>query len=162
MKPRYQDVKASEIPEVVLDNGVKIRVICGEINGTRGPVKDIIIDPEYLDITVPAGVEYVHSTKRGYTVFVYVVGGIGEAWGHGGMEAGKQGSAKHVVENQTLVLYDDGDQVSIKAGEESVRFLLIAGKPLKEPVAWGGPIVMNTKDELNLAFEEFRSGKFIK
>jgi redox-sensitive bicupin YhaK (pirin superfamily) len=162
MKPRYQDVKASEIPEVVLDNGVKIRVICGEINGVSGPVKDIIIDPEYLDITVPAGTEYVHPTKRGYTVFVYVIDGSMEAWGHGGMEAGKQGSGEIVVENETLVHFEDGDEVKVRADGGPVRFLLVSGKPLNEPISWGGPIVMNTKDELDLAFEEYRSGRFIK
>ena len=167
MKPRYQDIKASEIPEVVLENGVKIRVICGEINGTSGPVKDIIIDPEYLDITVPAGTEYFHPTKLGYTIFIYVIGGRGvtggrEAGRHGGMEAGEHGGMENVVENETLVLYNDGEQVYMKAEGEAVRFLLIAGKPLNEPIAWGGPIVMNTQEELDLAFEEFRSGKFIK
>jgi quercetin 2,3-dioxygenase len=154
MKPRYQDVKVSEIPEIVLDNSVKIRVICGEINGVKGPVQDIIIDPEYLDITVPAGVEYLHPTKRGYTAFVYVIGGSGEA--------GEQGSGEVVIGNRTLVLFEDGDQIRIKADKDFVRFLLISGKPLNEPIAWGGPIVMNTKEELNLAFEEFRSGRFIK
>jgi quercetin 2,3-dioxygenase len=170
MKPRYQDVKASEIPEVVLDNGVKIRVICGEIDGFTGPVKDIVIDPEYLDITVPAGTEYFHPTKRGYTVFIYVIGGRMEAWGQGGMEAGErgsgeawgQGSGEGVIGNRTLVLYEDGDQIRIKADSAFIRFLLISGKPLNEPISWGGPIVMNTKEELNLAFEEYRSGRFIK
>jgi hypothetical protein len=152
MKPRYQDVKAEDIPEIVLENSVKLRVICGEINGVKGPVKDIIIDPEYLDITVPTGTEYFHPTKKGYTVFIYVIGGKGET--------GESGD--NVVENQTLVLYEDGDQIRIKPSDAYVRFLLISGKPLNEPIAWGGPIVMNTKDELNLAFEEFRSGRFIK
>jgi quercetin 2,3-dioxygenase len=150
MKPRYQDVKASTIPEIVLDNGVKIRVICGEVNGTKGPVQDIIIDPEYLDITVPDGVEYVHTTKQGYTVFIYVIGGKGE------MGTGER------VENETLVLFEDGDQIIVKAVGGSVRFLLVSGKPLHEPIAWGGPIVMNTDEELDLAFREFRSGAFIK
>ena len=180
MKPRYQDFKASTIPEVVLDNGVKIRIICGEINGVHGPVQDIIIDPEYLDVKVPAGTEYFHPTKRGYTVFIYVIGGKGatgesmEARGHGGMEAGNQESwstrpddtgrsgREEVIGNETLVLYDDGDQVRIKAEGEFVRFLLISGKPLNEPISWGGPIVMNTKEELDLAFREFRGGTFIK
>jgi quercetin 2,3-dioxygenase len=168
MKPRYQDVKASEIPEVVLDNGVKIRVICGEVNGFTGPVKDIIIDPEYLDITVPAGTEYFHPTKRGYTAFIYVIGGKGVTGGQGEEETGRQGDketrgkGEKLVENGMLVLYENGDQIGIKTDDSFVRYLLISGKPLKEPISWGGPIVMNTKEELNLAFEEFRSGRFIK
>jgi redox-sensitive bicupin YhaK (pirin superfamily) len=176
MKPRYQDVKAAEIPEVVLDNGVRIRVICGEINGTKGPVKDIIIDPEYLDITVPAGTEYFHPTKAGYTAFVYVIGGGMEGGRQGDRETGGPGEketggpgeketggpGEGLVGNGTLVLYEDGDHVRIKAAGPFVRLLLISGKPLNEPIAWGGPIVMNTKEELNLAFEEFRSGRFIK
>jgi quercetin 2,3-dioxygenase len=150
MRPRYQDVKAADIPDITLENEVKIRVICGDINGIKGPVRDIVIDPEYLDITVPAGIDYRHPTKRGYTVFIYVI--------DGGMEAGGLGDLK----NRTLVLFEDGDSVTVKASEEGVRFLFISGKPLNEPIAWGGPIVMNTKEELDLAFEEFRTGKFIK
>jgi redox-sensitive bicupin YhaK (pirin superfamily) len=170
MKPRYQDIRASEIPEILLENSVKLRVICGEINGIKGPVQDIIIDPEYLDITVPSGIEYLHPTKQGYTVFVYVIGGSMEAGGHGGMGAGghgsmeawKHGSREIVVENETLILYEDGDEIRIKAAGSFVRLLLISGKPLNEPISWGGPIVMNTKEELDLAFEEFRAGRFIK
>jgi hypothetical protein len=160
MKPRYQDVKASTIPEVVLDNGIKIQVICGEIDGEHGPVQDIIIDPEYLDITVPAGLEYYHPTKRGYTVFIYVIDGKGKTGG--GMEAGEQGGMEVGIENETLVLFDDGDEVKIKADRGPVRFLLVSGKPLHEPIAWGGPIVMNTDEELDQAFREFRSGTFIR
>jgi len=157
MDPRYQDIKSADIPEAELDNGVKIRIICGEVNGISGPVKDIVIEPEYLDITIPAGVEYSHPTKKGHTVFVYVIGGSMETWGHGGGEEGD------FIGNRTLILFDDGDQVTLKAAEgEPVRFLLVAGKPLHEPISWGGPIVMNTKEELNRAFEEYRSGTFIK
>jgi redox-sensitive bicupin YhaK (pirin superfamily) len=160
MPPRYRDVKAAETPELILENGVKVRIICGEINDTKGPVKDIITDPEYLDITVPAGAEYFHPTKKGYTVFIYVIDGKGVTGGSG--EAGMQGSGEAMVQNETLVLYGDGDRVNVRSEGESLRFLLIAGKPLNEPVAWGGPIVMNTEEELDLAFEEYRSGRFIK
>jgi len=152
MHPRYQDVKAADIPELKLDNGVKIRIICGEINGIKGPVRDIIIDPEYLDISIPPDTGYFHPTKKGYTVFVYVIEGTGNTGVHN----------ETSVDNHTLILYDDCDQVSFKTGGESMRFLLVAGKPLNEPIAWGGPIVMNTQDELDLAFEEYRSGRFIK
>jgi redox-sensitive bicupin YhaK (pirin superfamily) len=149
MAPRYQDVKAAEIPGMVFENGVKIRVICGVINHVSGPVKDIIIDPEYLDITVPAGTTFLHPTKKGYTVFIYVIGGKGN-------------TGDTAVDNETIVLYEDGEQLEITTDEEPMRFLLVAGKPLNEPIEWGGPIVMNTTEELDLAFEEYRSGRFIK
>jgi redox-sensitive bicupin YhaK (pirin superfamily) len=152
MRPRYQDIKATDVPEVTVDKGVKIRVLCGEINGKKGPVRDIIIDPEYLDITVPANTEYFHPTKKGYTVFIYVIGG-------NGMTGGQEGQT---IRNETLVLFKDGDQVNLKAGDEPLRLLLISGKPLNEPIAWGGPIVMNTQEELDNAFEEYRNGTFIK
>jgi len=152
MQPRYQDVKSSEIPEVVLENGIRIRVISGELDEINGPVQDIITDPEYLDITLPAGTSYSHPTKRGYTAFIYVIGGKGvTGW-----------DDPEIVENETLVLYDDGTQVAVRAEDSYIRFLLITGKPLHEPIAWGGPIVMNTKEELETAFEEFRKGKFIR
>ncbi|MFO7614614.1 MAG: pirin family protein [Bacteroidales bacterium] len=150
--PRYQDVKAADIPILTLENSVEIRVICGEINGVNGPVKDIVIDPEYLDITIPAGKAYFHPTKKGYTVIVYVIGGTGTTGD----------DQQEPIQNTSLVLYNDGDQVSLTAGDETLRLLFISGKPLHEPIAWGGPIVMNTREELNLAFEEFKSGNFIK
>lgn len=167
MPPRYQEVKAADMPEVTLEDGVRIRVICGEINGIKGPVRDIIIDPEYLDISIPAGKVYSHPTKKGYTVFAYIIlgngtTGTGEEGKRGPGEEEKSGKGENFVENRMLVLYDDGDQVSFKTGEDGVRFLLISGKPLNEPIAWGGPIVMNTQEELETAFEEYQDGTFIK
>jgi redox-sensitive bicupin YhaK (pirin superfamily) len=153
MTPRYQEIQSKDIPVVSLENGVKIKIICGQVNGVQGPAKDIVIDPEYLDITIPPGVQYDHPTKSGYTAFAYIIGGKGET-------GDETKSAE--VENQWLVLYQDGDQVHFKAGPGGMRILFVSGKPLGEPIAWGGPIVMNTQDELDLAFEEFRSGKFIK
>jgi redox-sensitive bicupin YhaK (pirin superfamily) len=152
MKPRYREIKSKDIPAVSLEKGIQIKVICGEINGVLGPAKDIVIDPEYLDITIPPGTEYYHPTKKGYTAFAYVIGGKGET--------GAEKSA--TVEDTWLVLYNDGEQVRFAAGSEGMRVLFVSGKPLEEPIAWGGPIVMNTQEELDLAFEEFRSGKFIK
>jgi len=152
MKPRYQDVKSNDVPELVIDGGTRIKILCGTVNGVQGPVRDIIIDPEYLDITIPGQTEYIHKTKKGYTVFLYVIGGKG----HTG------GDNKTFIENEMIILYEDGDQVVIRTDKESVRFLLLSGKPLGEPVAWGGPIVMNTREELDLAFEEYRNGNFIK
>jgi len=152
MPPRYQDIKSVLIPEITLDRNVKIRVICGEVEGNRGPVKDIVIDPEYLDISIPSSTTYTHPTTPGYTVFCYVFEGRGTT--------GK--AQKTEVENETLVLFEDGEEVTFRAEKEGMRLLLVSGKPLGEPIAWGGPIVMNTREELDLAFTEFRSGRFIK
>jgi len=152
MGPRYRDVKSGQVPEVRLANGVKVKVICGTVQGRQGPVRDIIIDPEYLDVHIPAHAVFAHRTKRGHTVFAYVIEGKGR---FGGKEGGIAG-------NGTAVLFNDGDEVTADAPDDAVRFLLISGKPIKEPVAWYGPIVMNTEEELETAFEEYRNGTFIK
>ncbi len=169
MDPRYRDVRSSEVPEVVTDSGAKIKVICGTVNGTAGPVTDIVTDPEYLDVTLPAKAEFTHSTRRGYTVFAYIIGGKGffcneripfayDAEGLNYFDFGRQ----PFVSNEMLVHFNDGDLISAAADEEPFRFLLISGKPIREPIAWYGPIVMNTQEELRIAFEEFQSGTFIK
>jgi redox-sensitive bicupin YhaK (pirin superfamily) len=169
MNPRYRDVKANQIPEVSTAKGAKIRIISGEVKGTKGPVRDIITDPEYLDIEVPSGSEFVHPTKPGYTVFAYVIQGKGyfcrkknpftyEMEGENYFDLQRN----PFVANGSMVLFDDGEQISVSTEEESVRFLLMSGKPLGEPVAWYGPIVMNTQEELRIAFEEYRNGTFIR
>jgi redox-sensitive bicupin YhaK (pirin superfamily) len=169
MDPRYREVKANQIPEVSTDKGAKVRIIAGEVKGTKGAVRDIVTDPEYLDIEVPAGAEYVHPTKPGYTVFAYVIQGKGyfckeknpftyEMEGENYFDLRRN----PFVSNGGLVLFDDGEQITVSTEEEPVRFLLVSGKPLSEPVAWYGPIVMNTQEELQLAFEEYRNGTFIK
>jgi len=150
--PRYRDVKKDTIPEVTIDNGVKVKVIAGEVNGIIGPVRDIVIDPEYLDVSVPAGKSFSHATKKGHTVFAYTVEGEGY------FDPAKE----KLLEKESLVIYEDGDSVNISSSDNPLRFLLISGKPLKEPVAWYGPIVMNTQEELEKAFEEYRNGTFIK
>jgi redox-sensitive bicupin YhaK (pirin superfamily) len=152
MDPRYRDIKRGQVPEVLLDSGTKIKVICGSVGTQEGPVRDIVIEPEYLDVTVPAGKEFAHDTKRGHTVLAYVIGGAGF------FDSEKSGRIK----NGSLCLYEDGDQCVIAAEKEPVRFLLISGKPINEPVAWYGPIVMNTEEELETAFEEYRNGTFLK
>ena len=152
MDPRYRDVKSGEIPEVSTDGGAKIKIIAGTTAGTRGPAQEIIIDPDYLDVTVPAGSLFVHPTSPGYTVFAFVF--LGTAY----FEAQK----KSLVASDHLVLFDDGDHITVTTEDEPVRFLLISGKPIREPVAWYGPIVMNTEEELRTAFEEFQNGTFIK
>jgi len=152
MEPRYRDVKSADIPEVELDGGVRVKVIAGEVSGFKGPVGDIVIDPEYLDVTVPAGAVFVHEVPADHNVFAYTIEGEGFFDAGGGKPAGKE----------TVLRYGDGDSVRIEAGYEQLRLLLVSGRPLKEPVAWGGPIVMNTDEELKLAFEEYRNGTFLK
>jgi redox-sensitive bicupin YhaK (pirin superfamily) len=149
MAPRYRDITADQIPVVEQENGTRIKVIAGSLGGVRGPMDDIVIDPEYLDCTVPVGQTFLHSTDPAYTAFIYVIGGKGLTDGQ-------------VLENGKVVLFEDGEQLAISAGDKPLRFLLLTGKPLNEPVAWRGPIVMNTKAELETAFREFQEGTFIK
>jgi redox-sensitive bicupin YhaK (pirin superfamily) len=169
MDPRYRDVKRDQIPEVELSNGTKIKVICGKVGDVQGPVRNIVIDPEYLDIAVPAGSEYIHPTKRGHTAFAYVIDGIGyfckekqplsyEIEGTNYFDMNREA----FLRNGDLVLFSDGDQVIVSTEKDPVRFLLLSGRPIGEPVAWYGPIVMNTRDELRIAFEEYNNGTFIK
>ncbi len=169
MDPRYRDIKSAQIPVVSLNNGTKIRVICGKVGNTQGPVQDIVTDPEYLDITVPAESEYSHPTKQGHKVLAYVIEGKGyfckekEPFSYE-MEGVNYFDMKRdpFLENGDLVLFDDGDQIVVSTEGDNVRFLLISGKPIGETVAWYGPIVMNTQDELRIAFEELNKGAFIK
>jgi quercetin 2,3-dioxygenase len=169
MDPRYRDVKGSDIPEVTLDHGVKVKVICGEVKGVKGAVHDIVIDPEYLDVTVPSKTTFTRSVKRGHTVFAYVIEGGGyfdqqrDAYAHD-VEGANYFDLKRecFVSPETLVQFDNGDEVSITTQGKPVRFLLVSGRPIGEPVAWYGPIVMNTQEELRIAFEEYEKGTFIK
>ena len=152
MDPRYRDITADEVPVVTLANDTVIKVICGRIGDVHGPVQAVVIDPELYDVTLPPAATFTHATKKTHTVFSYVHAGS--------VRFDEESDEMHG--NNTLVLYDKGEQVSITAGDEGVSLLLILGKPLKEPVAWGGPIVMNTQKELTLAFEEYKNGTFIK
>jgi len=169
MAPRYRDIKSLQVPEVNTTCGAKVKVICGNVEGTKGPVTGIVIEPEYLDVTVPAASEFVHKTTRGHTVMAYVIAGKGvfcdekdpfayDALGENYFDMERD----PFIHNKTAVLFDDGDQVTVSAQEGEVRFLLISGKPIGEPVAWYGPIVMNREEELSVAFEEYRNGTFIK
>jgi quercetin 2,3-dioxygenase len=169
MDPRYRDITAEQIPEVKLPGGVKVRVISGEVGGIKGPVQDIVIDPEYIDVAIPPNSEFRHPTKRGHTVFAYIIDGQGyfcreknpftyEMEGRNYFDIQRDS----FVGNGTLVLFEDGDQILAFTEEYPVRFLLISGKPIGEPVAWHGPIVMNTQEQLRVAFEEFNQGTFIK
>ena len=150
MNPRYQEITKAQIPEIDI-NQTSIRVIAGTLNGIQGPVKDIVIDPEYLDVSISEG-KFIHNVKAGYTVFAYILEGEGYF----------DQNQDQVVRSEQLVLFSDGTQVVVQATEKPLRFLLISGKPIKEPVAWYGPIVMNTDDEIKLAFEEYRNGTFLK
>jgi redox-sensitive bicupin YhaK (pirin superfamily) len=134
-------------------------VICGEVNKTKGPVTGIVCDPEYLDVTVPFQTNFTHHVCKGHTVFAYILSGKGVFEPQ--PEAFKY-SETHPLGPESLVVFDDGDTVSVSTGDESVRFLLISGKPLREPVAWYGPIVMNTQEDLRAAFEEYENGAFLK
>jgi hypothetical protein len=169
MDPRYRDVKSGEIPEAALAGGGKAKVISGRVNGVEGPVRDIVTDPEYLDVTVPGGGSFLHPVKGGHTAFAYVIDGKGyfdpgrDAYAR--EEVGKNYfdmDRQCVCDNGTLVLYGDGEAVSVAAGDGPVRFLFVSGKPIGEPVAWYGPIVMNTPEEIRTAFDEYRRGTFIK
>jgi quercetin 2,3-dioxygenase len=151
--PRYRSISASEIP-VVENGGATIRVICGECDGAQGPVHDIVASPKYLDVTLAPSTEWTHPTTLGHTVFVYLFEGSACFGPDKGVSiCDKRGS---------VVLFRDGDEVTIRAGEAGVRFLFVSGAPLGEPIAWGGPIVMNTRDELQQALDEYRNGTFVK
>lgn len=154
MDPRYRDVTAEMIPLIEQEGGVQIRLICGEVGGVQGPVQDIVIEPQYLDVTVPAGGQWEHPTRPGDTAFAYVIGGAGVF----------APDSAETLGNTALALFADGDRVQVRAapGAEPLRFLFISGRPLREPIAWYGPIVMNTQEELQQAFDEYRAGTFIK
>jgi redox-sensitive bicupin YhaK (pirin superfamily) len=151
MDPRYQEVKQGSIPVVKTGDGASVRVVAGEVEGVRGPVRDIVSDPEYLDVSIPAGKSFSHATKADHTVFAYVFEGEGIF----DPAAGASGDG-------TLVLYGPGSQIEVRTDDRPVRFLLVSGKPLQEPIAWYGPIVMNTQQEIRTAFREFEEGSFVK
>lgn len=152
MDPRYRDVKSDQIPMAELEGGTKVKVISGRIGRIEGPVRDIVVETEYLDVSIRGGKEFVHSIPKNRTAFAYIFEGDGK---FGSDQEKRYGS-------QELTLFGEGDSVAAKAGSSGMRFLLVSGRPLKEPVAWGGPIVMNTDEELDTAFRELRDGTFIK
>ena len=170
--PRYQDVPARDIPEVTDDDGTRVRVVCGEFWGKRGPVQGVAADPRYLDVWVPPGKRKSLAVETTRHAFAYVFEGsgtfreasqplepktevVGRPAAAGGGESGETG-------NRSLVLFDRGDEVTVQAGDQGIRFLLVSGKPIEEPVAWYGPIVMNTQEQLRQAYAELQDGTFIK
>ena len=168
--PRYQDIAAADIPVVTDDDGTAVRVITGDFWGKRGPVDGIAADPQYLDITVPAGRRKTFKVDTYRRAFAYVFQGAGafsDAAAPQGVRLekelmGREVNIRDMSGNRTLVRFGTGDEVTVQAGPEDIRFLLISGAPLEEPVAWHGPIVMNTRDELRTAMRELNNGTFIK
>ena len=168
--PRYQDVKGADIPEVTDDDGTVVRIVCGEFWGKRGPVDGIAADPRYLDVSVPPGVRKTLPVETERSAFAYVFAGSGtfaDASRPHGVLTEKEVDGQEILireqtGNRSLVLFDRGDEVTVQAGEEGIRFLLVSGKPIREPVAWYGPIVMNTQAEIEQAVAELRDGSFIR
>jgi len=168
--PRYQDVSSRDIPEVIDDDGTAVRVICGSFWGKTGPVDGIAADPRYLDVWVPAGQRKTLPVETSRHAFAYVFDGAGtfrdasepQAIRTDRVGAATEGPSAEETGNRSLVLFGSGDEVTVDAGERGIRFLLVSGKPLEEPVAWRGPIVMNTQEELRQAYDELRAGTFIK
>ncbi|MBN4054378.1 pirin family protein [Nitrospira defluvii] len=152
MAPRYRDIKGADIPIVSPEDQVKIKVICGEVCGTKGPIQEIVTDPQYLDISINADSNFEHKVNEGYTAFAYIIEG------EGFFDEGKT----QTILSENLVLFEDGNRIKISAKQQALRFLLISGKPIKEPIVWAGPIVMNTQTELDTAFKEYQNGTFIK
>ncbi|MGH9573919.1 MAG: pirin family protein [Candidatus Acidiferrales bacterium] len=168
-KPRYQEVKSGEIPDVTDDDGTHVRVVCGEFWGKKGPVEGVAADPIYLDISVPPGRRKSLPVEVVRHAFAYVFGGNGKFCNAseplavpteavGWLETTPPSHA----DDRALILFDRGDEIEIQAGEDGIRFLLVSGKPLEEPVAWYGPIVMNTQEQLRQAFNELEMGTFLK
>ena len=169
--PRYQDVKGADIPEVTDDDGTRVRVVCGEFWGKTGPVDGIAAEPSYLDVWVPPGARKRLAVETTRHAFAYIFAGSGKFANASDPRAvrtdridrsGEAAGPGTAVDNRTLVVFDRGDEVVVDAGPEGVRFLLVSGKPLAEPVAWYGPIVMNTEGELRQAFAELQDGTFLE
>jgi quercetin 2,3-dioxygenase len=167
--PRYQDIQAGAIPEVTDDDGTRVRVICGTFWGQSGPVEGVAADPQYLDVFVPPGRRRRLPVETTRHAFAYVFDGAGRFANASAPRpvatevVGADGAlAMSDVANRSLVLFDSGDEVVVEADDTGMRFLLVSGKPLGEPVAWAGPIVMNTRDELKQAFDEYQNGTFLK
>jgi redox-sensitive bicupin YhaK (pirin superfamily) len=167
--PRYQDVAAADIPDVVDDDGTRVRVVCGEFWGKKGPVEGVAADPRYIDVSVPPGRRKRLAVDRTNHAFAYVFAGSGtfrdasapQAIVTEQVDGATRRSLPDETENRSLVLFDRGDEVVVQARDHGIRFLLVSGKPIEEPVAWYGPIVMNTNRELQQAINELRNGTFI-
>jgi quercetin 2,3-dioxygenase len=167
--PRYQEIKSGEIPVVTDDDGTEARLVCGSFWGKRGPVEGIAANPVYIDVSVPPGKRKTLPVETMHHAFAYVFAGEGKFCNASGpldvpTEAAgwADASPSSQADNRSLVLFDRGDEVTVQAGDEGIRFLLVSGRPLQEPVAWYGPIVMNTQEQLRRAFEELEDGTFLE
>ena len=167
--PRYQEIKALEIPEITEDDGTQARLICGSFWGKKGPVDGIAADPVYVDVTIPPGKRKVIPVETTHHAFAYVFAGSGKFCNASEPLAVPTEGVKWLdttppkdADNRSLVLFDSGNEIAVQAGEEGIRFLLVSGKPLQEPIAWCGPIVMNTQKQLQQAYEELQEGTFLK
>lgn len=168
--PRYQDIPSSAIPEVTDDDGTRARIISGEFWGRRGPVEGVAADPNYLDISIPPGTKKILKVETTRNAFAYVFAGAGTFRDSSEPRAvltepaagGPDSAPVYDARNHSLVLFDRGDEIVAQAGPEGLRFLLVSGRPLEEPVAWYGPIVMNTQDQLQQAMRELKDGTFIR
>jgi redox-sensitive bicupin YhaK (pirin superfamily) len=149
--PRYQEIKSDDIPVVKEKDGTEVRVVCGRFGKTTGPVQGVAADPTYLDVFVSAGNTQTIPIEANHNAFAYVFGGNGEF-----------GEPEKEADDRTLVVFGKGDEISVRAGKNGIRFLLVSGKPLNEAIAWYGPIVMNTQAELQQAFQELENGTFLK
>jgi quercetin 2,3-dioxygenase len=169
MDPRYRGIVAADIPSIELPDGPTIKVIAGRLGKVQGPIHDVVTDPEYLDVIIPARSQFAHATVPGHTVFAYIIDGKAcfcqernpysyDVHGANYFDI----SREPLLGDGSVVLFGDGSQVFVTTEDYAVRFLLVSGKPIGEPVAWYGPIVMNTMDELRTAFDEFNNGTFIK
>ena len=154
-EPRYQNITSEQIPQVQHEDGVKIRVIAGEVDGVKGPVTEIFANPTYLDISIPPDKMFSQPIERGHAAFAYIFEGAGM------FENGDQNTGKP-FSSPRLIVFSDGDYVSAHAADQGVRFLLVSGKPLNEPIARWGPFVMNTREEIEQTLEEIKNGTFIK
>jgi redox-sensitive bicupin YhaK (pirin superfamily) len=169
-QPRYQDIKGADVPVVTDDDGTSVKILCGDFWGKKGPVDGIAADPRYLDVSVPPNTRRTLKVEVERHAFAYVFAGSGDfrsASKPFGVLTEKEvnGQEIHIREqtgNRSLVLFDSGDEITVQAGPEGVRFLLVSGKPIKEPVAWYGPIVMNTQAEIQQALNDLRTGAFIQ
>jgi redox-sensitive bicupin YhaK (pirin superfamily) len=168
--PRYQDIQGSDIPVIIDDDGTAVKIVTGSFWGKRGPVDGIAADPLYLDISIPPNTRKTFPVDTYANTFAYVFAGKGsfrDASNPYGVRvekevAGEEINIRDMTGNRTLVNFDTGDEITVQSGPDGIRFLLISGQPIQEPVAWHGPIVMNTQDELRQAMKDLQNGTFIQ